>query len=560
MENSGLKSVTPHWQNILTQPVIVATFLALLCLGLHHSTLSGNWRFDDGDHLNFASTYAPWQYFFVPEITRLQSGANLAPWNTLFYDINLSLFGLNPAGFYMHQLVLIWLTSVATYFLLKLWVAPLWSLMGAVIFLVGAPTVHIATEIMTGHYASGLLFTVIALYAYVRAVREQRGSLTLIGTLFYLLAVACKETYVPLIAILPFLPVGTLKDRLRFALPFSLVALAYIFWRLHVLGRLFGGYNLGGNYDFLLITETFGNLPFLLFGNHLAGKFAIIIIGLLILYWIYHRQVNLKLTLVALGLLLFPLIPLVNYPGVTAPDRYLYFIGWGLAILVAYLLSLSYSKLDKRLAWLAGIILTSISWTHAREEQRNLLNMAAFTEKSYEFMLNSDANQVYIEPNFNYYFGAVLSGAVAAQKKLVPSSPERARIVPDMEQLAALDLAHISVWSYSDACRCVEDVTATVPARIADYHNKLVQRALSVSLYIENLKAKWEFGPYQDGEYAIMINNQGFFPLPRSGAHSYPRKILEGYVLYKSPQGWITKSPQFHIDSSEQPRWEWSRP
>ncbi|WP_297326114.1 hypothetical protein [Nitrosomonas sp.] len=559
MENPGLKPATSHWQNTLTQPAIASIFLALLCLGLHHSVLSGGWRFDDGDHLNFASTYAPWQYFLMPEITRLQSGANLTPWNTLFYDINLSLFGLNPTGFYMHQLMLIWLTSVATYFLLKLWIAPLWSLMGAVIFLVGAPTVHIANEIMTGHYASGLLFTVIALYAYVRAVREQRVSLALIGTLFYLLAVTCKEIYVPLIAILPFLPVGTLKDRLRFALPFSFVALAYIFWRLHVLGRLFGGYNLGGNYDFLLIIETFSNLPFFLFGNHLAGKLAVIIIGLFILYWIYRRQVNLKLTAVALGLLLFPLIPLVNFPGISAPDRYLYFIGWGLALFLAYLFSLSSNKLNTQLAWLAGIILISISWMHSREEQQNLLNMAMPTEKSYEFMLNSHANQVYIESNFNYYFGAVLPGAVATQKKLVPSSPDRARIVPDMEQLAAIDLTHVSVWSYSDACRCVEDVTSTLPARVADYHNKLTQRALSVSLHIENLKATWHFGPYQDGEYAIMINNQGFFPLPRSGAHSYPRKTLEGYILYKSPQGWITKSPQFHIDALSQSKWEWSR-
>ena len=56
-----------------------------------------------------------------------------------------------------------------------------------------------------------------------------------------------------------------------------------------------------------------------------------------------------------------------------------------------------------------------------------------------------------------------------------------------------------------------------------------------------------------------MINNQGFFSLPPHGAHSYPRKTLEGYILYQSPQGWITKSPQFNIDTSTQSHWEWSR-
>jgi hypothetical protein len=560
MENPGLKFNISKWEYFFTYPAIAAILLALLCFGLHHSALSGGWRFDDGDHLNFAVTYSPWQYFFIPEITRLQSGANLTPWNAFFYDMNSWLFGLSPLGFYIHQMILIWLTSIVTYFFLKLWITPPCALMGAITFLAGAPTVHIANEIMTGHYSSGLLCTVIALYAYTRAMQERHKSLALIGAFFYFLAVTCKEIYVPLIAILPFLPIGTLKNRLRFALPFLFVTLTYILWRLHVLGRLFGGYNLSGNYDPFLIIETLSNLPLFLFGNHLAGKLALAIIILLIVYGLYLRQINVKLMLVALGLLLLPLIPLVNFPGITAPDRYLFSIWWGLSVFLAYLLSFGFNKLSKYLVWAIGIVLISVSLVHSREEQKKLLRLAAPTEKSYEFILNSNVNQVYIAPAFDYYFGAVLSGAIAAQKKLLPASPERAEIVPDIEQLAVIDLTGTSIWSYSADCKCVENVTSSMPAIVADYQNKLTQRALSVSLNLENLKAEWDFGPYQDGEYAIMINNHGFLALPRKGAHSYPRKTLEGYILYKSPEGWITKSPQFHIDSLAQSHWKWSRP
>lgn len=559
MENIKLKFDIPNWERILTQPIISAIVLAALCFGLHHSVLSAGWRFDDGDHLNFAITYLPWQYFFIPEITRLQSGANLTPWNVFFYDINLWLFGLSPKGFYLHQLILLWFISIATYFLLKLWIAPFWALIGAVTFLIGAPTVHIANEIMTGHYSSGLLFAVIALYAYARAAQEQRQSFALIGALFYLLAVTCKEIYVPLIAILPFLPIGTFKDRLRFSLPLLIVALVYIPWRFHVLGRLFGGYNLNGNYDPLLIIETFSNLPLFLFGNHLAGKFALAIFILLIVYGLFLRQINIKLLFITAGLLLFPLIPLVSFPGVTAPDRYLFSIWWGLSVFLAYLFSFSDTTLSKHIAWIIAMILISISLNHSLGEQKNIFNIAKPTEKSYEFILNSNANQFYIAPAFDFYFGAVLSGAIAAQQKLLPSHPQRAQIVPDIEQLATIDLSKSSIWSYSASCQCVENVSSSISALIADYQNKLTQRALTVNLNLEGLKAEWDFGPYHDGEYAIMINNQGFFSLPRKGARSYSRKTLDGYILYKSPEGWITKSPHFHLNTSRQSHWEWSR-
>jgi hypothetical protein len=69
--------------------------------------LNGYWRFDDGAHLMFATEYSPSQYFFNPVVTRAFSGANITPWNVFFYDLNLSIFGFHPAGFYFHLLFLL---------------------------------------------------------------------------------------------------------------------------------------------------------------------------------------------------------------------------------------------------------------------------------------------------------------------------------------------------------------------------------------------------------------------------------------------------------------------
>ena len=539
--------------------LLPVSVLAIICFGLYHSVLSAGWRFDDGAHLEFAMTYSPWQYFFIPEITRLQSGANLTPWNAFFYDINLSIFGLNPGGFYFHQLIVLWLISIATYFFLKLWLDWYWAILGATLFLIGAPTVHVANQIMAGHYTTGLLFTVIALYIYTRAVQDQNRTLAVLSALFYLLAVTCKETYVPLIVILPLVPIGTIKERLSYALPTLCIAISYLAWRMQVLGRLYGGYNLSGTYDPFQIIETLSHIPFLLFGNHLIAQFMLVIMTILIVYTLYRRQRNVILVLIVAGVLLFPLIPLVSYPGITAPDRYLFLIWWGVSLLISCTLSTQNIFRNKYWVWGIAFALTGNSLNHVNEEQKNVANAALETENSYSFILNSQADQVYVSPTFDYYYGAVLPSIVAAQDKMVPENPVRAKVIPDIEQLAAIDLTTTSVWSYDNHCQCIKDITATVPLLVTAYQNELIQRPFSVRLSLVDLKAEWHLGPYSEGEYAIMINNQGFFTLPSTGMHSYPRDTLTGYILYKSPEGWITKSEVFQLDRLIQPSWRWSR-
>src|SRR6266508_1815089 len=92
--------VITYKQSLITSFVIL--FLGILTYSFHKNVLNNFWVLDDGDHLLFAATYSPWQYFLIPDITRLQSYANLTPWNAFFYDINLWLFGFNPKGFYLH--------------------------------------------------------------------------------------------------------------------------------------------------------------------------------------------------------------------------------------------------------------------------------------------------------------------------------------------------------------------------------------------------------------------------------------------------------------------------
>ena len=200
-------------------PYLAPILLTIVCLLLYYSALSGGWRYDDGPHLYFTAKYSPWEYFFIPEIMREQSWANLTPWNAFFYEIGLPFFGLNATGHYAHLLIIIWATAVATYFLLRLWLSPLKALIGPLVFLSMPPTGAIAQMLMTGHYAYGLLFTIIALYFYVASLRNNRWWFALVGAIFYLLACWCKELYVPLVGVLLFLPEANWKKRIKFITP-----------------------------------------------------------------------------------------------------------------------------------------------------------------------------------------------------------------------------------------------------------------------------------------------------------------------------------------------------
>ena len=138
---------------------LVIALTCILTILFHINALNGYWRFDDGAHLLFATLYEPWQYFFDPEITRAQSGANVTPWNVFFYDINLSIFGFNPSGFYFHLLLLITATTLALYALLRLWLPLPSAILGIILFITGKPTYHLSQELMSNHYRTGMLFS-----------------------------------------------------------------------------------------------------------------------------------------------------------------------------------------------------------------------------------------------------------------------------------------------------------------------------------------------------------------------------------------------------------------
>ena len=79
--------------------------LGLATLALYGGSLRLWWCFDDPAILLHAWRYAPQEYFLVPKAWQALIPYSLQPWLSLSYDLDLSLFGFRPAGFYAHHLL-----------------------------------------------------------------------------------------------------------------------------------------------------------------------------------------------------------------------------------------------------------------------------------------------------------------------------------------------------------------------------------------------------------------------------------------------------------------------
>ena len=108
--------------------VIAAGFLAALTLLLHGNALGGYWRFDDPVQLLYVVEHpGVIGYFLSPGQWQELSVPFFTPWLMLDYRLDLALFGLNPAMFYAHHLLVIWLVALLTFILLNRYVGVVWS-------------------------------------------------------------------------------------------------------------------------------------------------------------------------------------------------------------------------------------------------------------------------------------------------------------------------------------------------------------------------------------------------------------------------------------------------
>lgn len=537
---------------------VVAILLAIVLM-LNAGVLGAGWRWDDTQILLHAHQYSIWQDFLRPDIWQQFSPANLTPWLIFSFEVDMTLFGLDPRAFYLHQLLAITAAAAMLYLCLTLWCHRGFALAGALVFVCGLPVMLVAEQLMTRHYIEGLVFALMALYAFVFHLRTGQRWAWAASLMLYVLAITAKEVYVPLpLVLLALSETDTQKNvlkRLQSVAPFFVVTALYALWRGYMLESVSGGYVDSSEYlSPAFISEVL--VAFRRFPELLAGGGAWFLLLALAVLWggslyqsIRQRQVP-WLALVVTLVVLLPLVPLVRSPGITLADRYL-LLPWAVV---------SFS-----LAWCASRVVTSVnlraplpvdaaralphlmiplvmvvSLLHAIPVRQAVAASGKEFDVQSVFLWDHDDSVAYV-PSFHAVNAFWFATGMQALKQRITGEASPVAVVDELY----LTQDHVRrLFSYQSDCQCMQDISDRIP----DMQSQFIERLrndvpLSLSFSYQQGYFSWRFGPWQEGSYHVVSDRLGVLPLPPTGQL---RVTLEDnvpfYLRYSSPEGWMTYS------------------
>ncbi len=558
---------------------LAAGLLLVAATWLLYRRALGLWfTYDDFFNLRWVLAYRPAQYCLDPEVWRRLPFRMLTPLLFVSHDVDLALFGTRAWPFHAHQLVALALTTLALYGLLRLWLPVPWAATGAALFLVGAPIAPLAALLYVRHYLEAALFGVAAAGAWVVALRARRRaarwSLAALSAALYLAAALAKEVAVPLVLALPLLPEGTLRRRLRLLLPHAAAVGLYAAYRVWMLGTASGGYGwavspggwprLAAALPLRLGRELLGE-PGAAGGLALAGLLAAA------LYLALAARRNALLLGVAALLAVLPVLPVAT----EVVPRYALASWLLLAVALPFAARHALGRLRARadrdgahgpsaralstgvLVAVAAICLAALA-----------VNRQVWSEEIARDGRMSAENRAFLDLGP----GALLAhpagppsamNELAWFKRVHLGLPDGAGWYYDDLYLCLRQRPPRSVWAYDPGSGRVREVTARAEAEGRAFCSSIARTApLAVEIRRVGRGVFWSLGPYRRGEYAFVLGDgRQRYDVERRGGFQLPAaRRLALRVRYRSPEGWVTYSPELAVDLSTGAPFRWRRP
>lgn len=549
--------MTVHLRALPLRGAVGYAALCGLALWLFGGLVGAFWRADDPALLAHAMQSRGWDAFTNPSDWRKLSPSNLTPWVTLSFKVDLALAGLKPQAFYAHQL----LSLLALLGLSLLWlrrrVGLAWACVALSLFLLGAPTGAVVEALMTRHYLEGLLATVLALLAFERAAEAwkagSRGSAVCwyVAVLFaYAVAASAKEVYVPLPVLLLAWPgLGGWRQRLAAVGPMLLMVLGYALWRQHMLGAMAGGY--GASSSLVSAPAMLDFLPALAhFPEHLWGRAWPL--PTLLLAWtavkVCGREPGRWAFLLLLAVLVLgPLIPLVKFPGLQGPDRYLFLPWFVLSVLVALGLQRTLvGALGRRfvVVFVVGGLVSATAFNAHQHARARAVEAQEF-EVQGRYLWEADHRQVYLPSTLlagTYWYSTGLCSLRPAERGACPRALLQGidEPVQDVEVLMfrAGKMTRLPAEQLRQALSV--DTVAALQAHV-ELRDGVVQ---------------WSFGPESAGRYFIASPQLGRYPIARQGTMRTAQRQLGFRLLYEEPGGAVRASPWLEVADGAPLRWQ----
>jgi hypothetical protein len=366
----------------LINPAVLGLLLAISFL--YFREVLNYWFFYD-DPSVIVSSLGSFSDIFL---SNKHSYAFYTPFLQLSFKPDVLIFGMNPFPYHVHNVVVLVLVAFMTYLLLIRLTDRTASLIAALMVLLSAPSLVCVTWITLRQYLYATLFSLMAIYLYLKYKPGPRKS----SLVFLITLVLCelsfmgKEQFLALPFLFFVLAGGGLKQRIYRTYPYFILMAVHFSLRWYVLGDPKGGY-LGLHYRPEIYVKTiFQSLQVtsaVLFGY--SWVWAFLAAPLLL----SPRKIFLSV-LVWLSALSISFLQMYFHP---AADSYRYwFIS---AVLFSFLAGLGASQLRKRLlriVYLSVVVVLFLAHSlRLNEELKNLFAQeTAIAQSVSEALIDED--------------------------------------------------------------------------------------------------------------------------------------------------------------------------
>jgi hypothetical protein len=528
----------------------VVAGLALVAVGLLYHRVPGMWwSADDPMVLWHVSRFGAAYYFFDPAVWRSFNPTILHPWMLLSFDVDWSMFGLGPAGFYLHQLLALAVASAALWVCLRLYVAPAAAGIGAVGLLVAPATAEIASNLSTRPYVEGLVFACLSFAFFVVSLRKSSGGPNLLAAGFFALALTSKEIFAPLPVVLFLLPEGDLRQRLRRLTPFALVVVVYVAWRHRMLGSFGGGYRarvLPSGAEVASWLQSVAQSNGLSIGFLTLAVLAVLVGSAVVLgrcpptwrwFWLGFAIC-----------VVLPVVPVVHVFSARHAFAVAVLVASAAAALADRLIEARIGTLGRWSVGAVGVVVLVAVGSDARSRLPSIDQVRRVRTEGEEILRGGDPDLAVVSPLMPYwhFFGLVhLRGEVLG----LPAGPGvltdacyaeivSSREPPGRRRLLTYDPAVgrlVAMPAPDTPCVVVDDAELTVSIRFDPATNL----------------TSWRLGPYEDGRYTVLwaIADGSLVGIDVPPAGHWRGNVafemgVDLVVAYRSPEGWRTVTPR----------------
>lgn len=518
---------------------------------LYARVLSLWWIYDDFYHLHHLLTHRAGWYLFDASGFRDFPAKVFTPLLFFSLDADRRLFGLDPAPFYLHHLLVVALCPALLYLVLRLWLPRFWAAAGAGVFLLGPAFCSLAPLLMVRHYAEALLLSALAVATWAR----DRPKLS---ALLYFAACMAKEIAVPLAVLLPLLPPpagsagADFRHRLRRAVPHGLALTLYLGLRYAALGTLAGGYGFTADLPALALALP-GKVGLEIMGGRFSWAAVMLSVSLAASVLAFRRR-EVVLLLISLLLAILPILPVSTQmePRYALP-------AW-LVVAVAFAAGgKALEEKSRRAAWaLAALALVSGLWLNRQDWSLRFAQAERMSAEN-RFLFGMSAADTLRQPAT---LAASLKELEWLRRNAFGRPPGGSWFQDDLYLCLHRDLPG-KVWGYDDARHRVVDLTRRVPELRARHCSSIRSNApLQADFRVTEGNLLWELGPYPEGRYVFLVaDGAEAFEMPRNaGFQVAGLEELPLRIRYESPAGWTTYSPVLRLKIRDGAHLRWSRP